>query len=316
PCDTNVLLFSGQGTQKVGMADDLLQFSNVKNMFTVASDIFGFDLLNLCQNGPQSELDQTVHCQPAVVVTALAAVEKLQETNPQVLENCYCTAGYSVGEYAALVFSGVLSFEDAMSLIKVRSRAMQKASDLTKGAMITAVGGSKTKFKQSCFAAMEHCKYNLTIENPICSISAYLSPNIVTLAGNIEAINFITENKSKFGIKRVIPIPVSGAFHTKLMQHAADEMQLVLEKTLFNDPIIHVYSNVSGKRYHGKSDISKRLASQIIKPIRWEQTMHAIFSRPDSVNMPAVYEMGPGTQLGSLLKLCNGKAWKNYTFVN
>uniref|UniRef100_H2Y8M2 Malonyl-CoA-acyl carrier protein transacylase, mitochondrial n=1 Tax=Ciona savignyi TaxID=51511 RepID=H2Y8M2_CIOSA len=312
PAETNVFLFSGQGSQKVGMADDLLQYPNVNEMFNVASDILEIDLLSTCQNGPQSKLDKTVYCQPAVVITALAGVEKLQSTNPSILENCSCTAGYSVGEYAALVFAGVLTFESAMHLIKVRSRAMQKASDITKSSMITAVGGKNTQFKQACIAAIEYCKSGLTMEDPVCSISAYLSPNVITVAGNIEAINFIRENKAKFGIRKTIPIPVSGAFHTKLMQYAADELRVAVKKTTFQDPLINVYSNLTGKMYHGKKDISKRLPNQVIYPVRWEQTMHSIFLRPEGIAMPTIYDLGPGNQLGTLLRSCNGKAWKKY----
>ncbi|CAK8683736.1 unnamed protein product [Clavelina lepadiformis] len=312
PEEKTIVLFPGQGSQKVGMVDDLLQYPNVKEIFSVASEILNFDLLRYCQNGPQSKLDRTVHCQPAIMVTSLAGIEKLQVVEPKALENCCACAGYSIGEFPALVFSGALSFEDAMKLVSIRSRAMQNASNRIESQMVTAYGSANTKFKLSCEAARDYCQQQLTMDNPICNVSAYLAPNIVTLAGHAPAVNYIKENMNKFGIRKIFPIPVSGAFHTKIMYEALPELKAALKSIHINQPLIQVYSNLSGKVYHDPDEIRESLPRQIINPVQWEQITHKMLTRSNKESMPTIYDVGPGNQLESLLKKCNGKAWRNY----
>lgn len=317
--ERTVLLFSGQGSQKVGMVKDLLQYPNVKEMFSIASSILNFDLLQLCQEGPQSELDRTVNCQPAIFLASLAAVEKLNATKPDILENCCAAAGYSVGEYAALVFAGALKFEDALKLVKLRARSMQAACDRTQSSMVSAIGGRNTKFKQICAEALGHCHLTKPLDNPVCSISAYLSPNFVTIGGNTEIIDHIKKNyvgRDMFSIRKVIDIPVSGAFHTKLMLPAAEDLKQALRRIPIEDPLIKVYNNVTGHPYHGSDDIRKHLPYQITAPVKWEMINHAMLARDNDAAMPTIYDAGPGKQLGSFLKKSNGRAYKNYFAVN
>ena len=317
--ERTVLLFSGQGSQKVGMVQDLLQYPNVKEMFSIASSVLNFDLLQLCQEGPQSELDRTVNCQPAIFLTSLAAVEKLSVTEPEVLENCCAAAGYSVGEYAALVFSGALKFEDALKLVKLRARSMQAACDRTQSSMVSAIGGRNTKFKQICAEALAHCHLSKPLDNPVCSISAYLSPNFVTIGGNTEIIDHIRKNyvgRDMFSIRKLIDIPVSGAFHTKLMLPSADDLRQALRRIPVQDPLIKVYNNVTGHPYYDAYDIRKHLPNQVTAPVKWEMINHAMLERDGDSAMPLIYDVGPGKQLGSFLKKCNGRAYKSYIAVN
>lgn len=316
PSETNALLFPGQGSQYVGMAKNLLQYPNVKEMFDCASETIGYNLLDVCLTGPKKELDKTIHSQPAVFVTSLAAVEKLQVDSPEVLENSFMTAGYSVGEYAALVFAGALTFEDAIRLVHARADEMQKASDRVASGMVSIVGGARTKFNSACSEAIEYCEENLGLEDVVCKVSGYLAPNFRTVAGHRAALEYLQSRKQDYYMKRVQFLPVSGAFHTVLMQSAKTKLRNLLKHTEIANPIIKVYSNIDGKPYRGPNDILNKLPDQIVKPVHWEQTMHHIFSRDTKESMPNVYELGPGKQLGTLLRKCNGKAWTNYLTVD
>ncbi|KAG8177563.1 hypothetical protein JTE90_026192 [Oedothorax gibbosus] len=200
PRSTSVILFPGQGCQYVGMAKKLLSYPNVKDMFDCASEILRYDLLDLCLNGPEDMLNMTVHSQVAVMVSSLAAVEKLRADAEKMIENCAATAGLSVGEYAALVFAGALDFENAVRLLKIRGEAMQAASDLEPGGMMTVFTEPGAKIKMACQAAREWCLEQTTY-NAECSVAMYLCPGGKVVSGHIEALKFLESNAAKFRIK-------------------------------------------------------------------------------------------------------------------
>ncbi|XP_071958997.1 malonyl-CoA-acyl carrier protein transacylase, mitochondrial-like isoform X2 [Antedon mediterranea] len=312
PKDMSVFLFPGQGTQLVGMGKALLSYPNVKEMFEVASEILGYDLLSLCLNGPQVKLNQTIHCQPAVVITSLAAVEKLKHENPKLVENCVAAAGFSVGEITALVFSGALSFEEAVYLIKVRAEAMQYASNLVESGMLSVVGRDSTNYKIACQEAKEHCRSEEGIQDPVCSIANYMFPNARVIAGHAKALDFLQTNSKKFSLRSAKRIPVSGAFHTDLMKPAQEELAAALSEINFEIPVISVHSNVDGKQYQHAKHIRKQLKRQVIMPVKWEQSMHEIYQRKPKDNFPVTVEVGPGNQLGTILKRNNVKAAQTY----
>lgn len=312
PQDTALLLFPGQGSQFVGMGKNLLEYPNVEKMYHFAGKILGYDLLDICLNGPKSTLDKTIYCQPAVLVTSLAAVEKLKNQSPWSIENCISAAGYSVGEFAALVFAGSISFEDAVRLVKVRSEAMQKASEEVPSGMMTVFFRSDAKVPYACHAARLYCSKELQLPEPVCEVSNYLYPGCKVIAGNIQALDFIVQNAGEFGIKRIQRLPVSGAFHTPLMLPAKKRFLSVLSGVEFQYPVIPVHSNVNSFKYGSPKGISKLLTEQLHKPVKWEQTMHVIYSRPEGEDFPKTFEVGPGKQLGSILKMINAKAFANY----
>ncbi|XP_072014117.1 malonyl-CoA-acyl carrier protein transacylase, mitochondrial-like isoform X2 [Amphiura filiformis] len=312
PTDMSVLLFPGQGSQFVGMGEQLLDYPVVKDMYEAASAILGYDLLALCLNGPKEDLDRTVHCQPAVLVTSLAAVEKLKHENIKALENCVAAAGFSVGEYAALVFGDVLSFEDAIYLIKIRAEAMQRASDMVPSGMISVIGGRATKYKEICAEATSYCKVSLKMEKPVCKVANYLFPNARVLAGNNEALDFIIDMRDKFHLRKIKRLPVSGAFHTPLMAPAEDAIAAALEKIDMEKPPIKIHSNVDSKAYVHEKHIRKQLCRQVVEPVLWEQTMKEIYQRDKGENFPQTYEVGPGKQLGAMLQRFNGRAFRSY----
>ncbi|XP_033118054.1 malonyl-CoA-acyl carrier protein transacylase, mitochondrial-like isoform X2 [Anneissia japonica] len=316
PKNMTVFLFPGQGTQTVGMGKALLSYPNVKDMFDIASDILGYDLLSLCLNGPQDKLNQTVHCQPAVVITSLAAVEKLKVESPEIVENCVATAGFSVGEFTALVFSGALTFEEAVYLIKVRAEAMQLASDQVDSGMLSVISREQTNYKAACREAVEYCRNEEGIVDPVCAIANYMFPGARVIAGHTTALNFLQKNLKKFSFRSAKKIPVSGAFHTDLMKPAQESIAEALAEVNFEVPAISVHSNVDGKIYRHAKHIRKQLKSQVVKPVKWEQSMHEIYQRKSTDSFPMTVEVGPGSQLITILKRINFKAAKTFKNID
>ncbi|XP_041833603.1 malonyl-CoA-acyl carrier protein transacylase, mitochondrial [Melanotaenia boesemani] len=314
PTGCSVLLFPGQGSQFVGMGRGLLKYPNVKEMFSVAQKVLGYDLLSLCLEGPEEELQKTVHCQPAVFVTSLAAVERLHQENPKAVETCVAAAGFSVGEFAALVFSGALNFAEALYAVKVRAEAMQKASELVPSGMLSVVGRPQAQYKYACVQAKEHCK-GLGLQDPVCSVASYLFPDGRVIAGHQQALDFLQQNSRHLHFIRTKPLPVSGAFHTELMASATEPLRDVLRQVEVRRPEISVYSNVDGKRYMSESHVRRQLVKQLVSPVKWEQTLHEIYERTQGERFPHTYEVGPGKQLGATLQRCNRKASQMYKHV-
>ncbi|XP_032117277.1 malonyl-CoA-acyl carrier protein transacylase, mitochondrial isoform X1 [Sapajus apella] len=311
----SVLLFPGQGSQVVGMGRGLLSYPRVRELYAAAHRVLGYDLLELSLQGPQEDLDRTVHCQPAIFVASLAAVEKLHHLQPSVIENCVAAAGFSVGEFAALVFAGAMEFSEGLYAVKIRAEAMQEASDAVPSGMLSVLGQPQSKFNLACLEAREHCK-SLGIENPVCDVSNYLFPDCRVISGHLEALQFLRKNSSKYHFRRTRMLPVSGAFHTRLMEPAVEPLTQVLKAIDVKKPLVPVYSNVHGHRYVHPTHIRKLLAQQVVSPVKWEQTMHAIYERKKGSEFPKTFEVGPGQQLGAILKSCNLQAWKSYSPVD
>jgi [acyl-carrier-protein] S-malonyltransferase len=316
PSSTSIFLFPGQGSQFVGMGAKLLDYPNVADMYKVASHILGFDLLDMCLHGPKDDLNKTINSQPAVLVTSLAAVEKLKHEYPKAIENCVSASGYNVGEYAALVFAGAMTFDDAVRLVKIRAASMQAASHVVSGGMITVQFGASGKVKFACHAAKLYCQQQLGIYDAVCEITGYLYPGCKILSGHREALEFIERNRKEFGINRIQHLPVSGAFHSRLMHSTTASMSRALASVHFSDPIIPVHSNVTALRYQSAQSIGKLLTEQIWRPLRWEQTMHVLYGRPIGASFPQTFEVGPGKQMGNILRLINAKAFEQYSNVD
>ncbi|CAC5426618.1 fabD [Mytilus coruscus] len=305
--------FPGQGSQFVGMGKQLLPFPGVKGLYDHASEILKYDLLKLCLYGPKSELDKTIHCQPAVFVTSVAAIERLKEENFQGIENTIATAGYSVGEFAAMVFAGMMSFEDALSVVKVRAQAMQRASEETPSGMMTVFCFWGTKLNLATEAAKQYCKEHHHIEDPVCKIASYLFPEVKVIAGHDEALDFIEKNKKDFGIRSCKRIAVSGAFHTPLMDSARKPVSNALRRIEIHRPKFPILSNVTSNRLQNNANFHKTIVNQLVKPVKWEQIMSTLFTRDKTKSaFPYTYECGPGNQLGIFLDKMNSKAFKNY----
>lgn len=242
------------------------------------------------------------------MVTSLAALEKLKEERPNAIENCIATAGFSLGEITALVFAGSLPFDKAIKLVQIRAEAMQIASEQTESVMATVLYGPDSQLGVACQKAKQWC-IEKGIENPECKIANYLFPHCKVVAGNAEALHFLETNAKQFKLKRIKRLPVSGAFHTNLMESAVEPFKTALKKIKIEDPMISVHSNVDGKKYRNASHVFSQLPRQITRPVKWEQTLHNLYERSQEEHFPRTFECGPGRGLTTILKQVNAKAW-------
>lgn len=307
PATRTVMLFPGQGSQYVGMGVSAGDEAGIMRLYEEASSVLGYDLYKLCTEGPMEKLSQTVHSQPAVVVTSLAALEKLTNHNPEPVQTCIATAGFSVGEITALIFAGAFSLEDGLKLVALRAELMARCCTAVESGMMTVWVSAESRVEDACSIAVDYCTKQ-GLQQPVCDIANYISPVNKVLAGHHMALKFIEDNRREFGIKRVKHLPVSGAFHTALMRPAVKEFSDFLSQLHIEEPLIPVCSNVSGVSYGSVSNIVKVLPEQMCSPVKWEQTMHHLYKREQGISFPNTYECGPGKSLVTILKTVNRKA--------
>ncbi|XP_023340412.1 malonyl-CoA-acyl carrier protein transacylase, mitochondrial [Eurytemora carolleeae] len=222
--------------QFVGMGQKLLDVPSVKELYNDASQILGYDLLELCLRGPKSTLDETVYCQPATVVSSLAAVELLYQQQETAVSNCMAVAGFSVGEITALIFTGAISFPEGINLVKIRAEAMQASSQLTRSGMMSVFIGADNKLPLGLQVAEEWCRREHNITNPVCRVANHLYTGAKVVAGNEEGLQFLEQNRDDFQIRKTKRLPVSGAFHTPLMQPAVEPFTEALKFTKISNP--------------------------------------------------------------------------------
>lgn len=264
--------------------------------------------MKLCNEGPQKKLDKTIYAQPAIAVTSLASLEKLREERPKAIDNCVATAGFSLGEISALIFAGAIPFDKGIKLIQIRAEAMQAASEENPSGMATVIYGPDSELGTACLKAKEWC-IERGIEDPECMVANYLCPSMKVIAGNLEAINFIEKNLKQYKLRKIKRLPVSGAFHTPLMEKAVEPFREALKNIYIEKPLVSVHSNYDGKIYRNADHIIKQLPKQIVKPVKWEQLLHIIYERPQGDKFPRTFECSPGNSLLTILKLVNAKAW-------
>lgn len=308
PRETSIILFPGQGAQFVGMGAAVAKIPEVRDMFELAAHVLRYDLLDLCLRGPRNKLDMTTYAQPAILVTSLACLERLKEERPKAIDNCVATAGFSLGEITALIFAGAIPFDQGLKLVQIRAEAMQMAADAARGGMMTVLYGPDSKLKQAVKEAKHWC-IERGVDNPDCLVANYLYPHCKVVAGNDEALTFIEKNAKEFNLRRTKRLPVSGAFHSALMEPALDAFYRALYKVNVEDPMIPVHSNVDGMPYRNAEHIRKQLPKQMVKPVKWEQLLHILYERKDGEHFPRTFEVGPGRGLKTIMKQVNAKAW-------
>lgn len=274
-----------------------------------------YDLLKLCNEGPQKKLEKTIYAQPAIAVTSLASLEKLKEERPDAIDSCVAAAGFSLGELTALIFSGAIPFDKGIKLIQIRAEAMQIASVQNPSGMATVMYGPDSNVGLACIKAKEWC-IERGVENPECAVANYLFPHCKVVAGSLEALNYLEKNASHYKLRRVKRLPVSGAFHTSLMEPAMEPFKEALSKIKIDQPLIKVHSNFDGKPYRNVDHIRRQLPKQMIRPVKWEQLLHIIYERPQTEKFPMTYECAPGKSLTVILKQVNAKAWDSSHVVD
>jgi len=257
----NVFLFSGQGSQYVGMGRELFeQFPSAKRIFDTANDILGFDLAEICFNGDEATLSKTIYAQPAIMATSLSAFEAVKEKG--VIATA--VAGHSLGEYASMVASEMVSVEDGFKLIKLRSEAMQRASEHSSGAMAAILGLSADEVVAVCES----------VDGYVVPVN-FNSTAQTVIAGEVDAVDkaiaVFTEKKAK-----AIKLNVSSAFHSKLMQGASDEFYSQIKDFKFSPPKLDFYSNVTGNMLTDFSDMPTLLAKHIVSPVLFTSELNLL----------------------------------------
>lgn len=284
-------LFPGQGAQAVGMAQQLIETApEAKALFDQASEVLGYNLAELCISGPAETLNTTDHSQPAIFVASLAALESLKNENPELVSACSATAGLSLGEYTALVFAGVMSFEDGLRVVQERGLAMQAAAELTQSGMVSVVGLETDQ--------VEKVVAEVRQEGEILQLANFLCPGNIVVSGHTEACGRLEEPANAEGARMVMPLTVAGAFHTPLMQPAVERLTAVLENVTLHTPRIPVVSNVDATAHDDPEEIRQLLVQQVVSPVRWEDSMNKLLA--DGTEQ--FYEIGPGRVLRGLLK--------------
>jgi [acyl-carrier-protein] S-malonyltransferase len=266
-----------------------------RELFERANALLGYDLTDICWNGPAEKLDNTVYSQPALFVTSLAALEQLKQQKPEVVAGCELTAGLSLGEYTALVFAGVMTFEDALQVVQERGRAMQAAADLTPSGMVSLLGLEPAAIEQLCLDAKQ--------PGEVLQIANYLCPGNIVVSGHKSACERVAELAVKAGAMKAIPLAVAGAFHTPLMQPAVERLTKVLAGVTLRSPRIPYVSNVDAAVHSEPEEIRQLLVQQVCSPVRWEDSQRWMLAQ----GVTTFYEVGPGRVLRGLLKRIDRK---------
>jgi [acyl-carrier-protein] S-malonyltransferase len=283
-------LFPGQGAQMVGMGRRLVQsHPAAARLYDRAGEILGYDLAKLCFEGPADQLDSTVFSQPALFVTSLAALESLRTHSPDVVLSCEAAAGLSLGEYTAMVFAGVMDFDDGLMLVQKRGAAMQEAADTTPSGMVSILGLELSEVQALCEKASN---------GDVLEIANLLCPGNIVISGTNDACERAAEMAQSFGAMKAVPLAVAGAFHTLIMQPAVEQLELALSVVPMHKPRIPVVSNCDAQPHHDPEEIRGLLMRQVLHPVLWEDSMRYLIQQGFS----QFYEVGPGRVLRGLLR--------------
>lgn len=292
---TNAFFFPGQGAQAVGMGAEAQKVPAAADLYSKANDVLGFDLLEICLNGPKDKLNSTVLSQPAIYVTSLAAVEVLRarEGGQQIIDSVDVTGGLSLGEYTALAFAGAFSFEDGLKLVKLRGEAMQDAADAAKSAMVSIIGLDSEKVQQLCDAANDEVDEANKVQ-----IANFLCPGNYAVSGGVKGVEAVEAKAKSFKARMTVRLAVAGAFHTNFMEPAVSRLEAALAATEIRTPRIPVISNVDAQPHADPDTIKRILARQVTSPVQWETTVKTLLSK----GLQKSYELGPGKVIAGIVK--------------
>ncbi|WP_299772329.1 ACP S-malonyltransferase [uncultured Pseudoteredinibacter sp.] len=280
-------VFPGQGSQKIGMLADLAaEYPVVQETFAEASEVLGYDLWDLVQNGEQEAINMTERTQPLLLTASVACWRVYcanQEVRPALM------AGHSLGEWSALVCAEVLVLKDAVRLVQQRGKFMQEAVPAGEGAMAAIIGLDDESIKEACASASA---------NGVASAVNFNSPGQVVIAGSKAAIDKAIELCKEAGAKRAMPLPVSAPFHTELMKPAADRLAEQIEATSFQAPATPVVHNVHAQSETDPAKIKALMIEQIYSPVLWVDCVKAM----KDAGIEQAVECGPGKVLAGLVK--------------
>lgn len=279
-------LFPGQGSQFSGMGKQLYETNAfAKNLFEQANAILGFRISDVMFGGTDEALKQTNVTQPAVFLHSVIAYKTLEGARPHMV------AGHSLGEFSALVANNVLSFEDALRLVSIRAKAMQKACEIQPSTMAAVLALADEKVEDICAS--------ITAETGEVVVAAnYNCPGQLVISGSVKGIELACERMKAAGAKRALILPVGGAFHSPLMAPAKEELAAAIETTVFHTASCPVYQNVVARAVMDPSEIKKNLIDQLTGAVRWTQTIQCMVAD----GATAFTESGPGKILQGLVQ--------------
>lgn len=281
-------IFPGQGSQFPGMGKEHYENSAfAKKLFEQANEVLGFRISDVMFHGTEEDLKQTNVTQPAVFLHSIIAYRSIENASPDMV------AGHSLGEFSALVANGTLSFDDALSLVSIRAKAMQKACETTPSIMAAVLALADDKVEAICVEVQKETGEIVVPAN-------YNCPGQLVISGSIKGIEVACERMKAAGAKRALVLPVGGAFHSPLMEPAKEELAAAIEATKFHTPTCAVYQNVVAKAVMDKEEIKQNLIDQLTGAVRWTQSVQAMIADGAS----KFTEAGPGKVLqGLVLKI-------------
>lgn len=278
-------LFPGQGSQHVGMGQALSEKSTAaRDVFEKADAVLQRSLSDICFHGPEELLRQTINTQPAILTVSLACLAAAKEQG-DLPDTPSFVAGHSLGEYTAAIAAGALSFEDGLRLVQERGRLMQAAGEENPGAMIAVLGLDEAAARELCAASGAQ----------VCNVNA---PGQVVVGGDNDAVARATEMARSYGARRVVPLSVSGAFHTDLMRAAAAGMAAALAGTAFRDPQVPIVANGTGMPVCDAAALREELSYQLTHAVLWQQSVEHMLA----AGVGVFVEFGPGQVLSGLVK--------------
>ena len=289
-------IFPGQGSQFSGMAKDLYESSDLaKAIVQEADEILGFSLSKIMFEGTDEELKQTKVTQPAIYLHSVLVAKLAKDFKPDMV------AGHSLGEFSALVAAGALSWQDGLRLVSKRALAMQAACEIQKSTMAAVLGLPDAKIQEICAKS-----------NGAVVAANFNCPGQVVISGSVDGIEKVGEELKAAGAKRVLPLPVGGAFHSPFMEPARVELAAAIEQTEIMAPVCPIFQNVNAKPSQDPTTIKKNLIDQLTGAVLWTQSVEAMVAAGAS----EFIECGPGKVLQGLVKKINAEALVSSAEIN